>query len=110
MKKNKDIVLVKHILSSIDYIEQFMINRSFTEFQTDRLFQSGVVRELLIVGEAAAHLSDSFQEAHPTVPFHKIIGMRNVLAHGYWEIDEEVVWNACTKRLPELKKKLLQVI
>lgn len=106
MRKNKDSVLITHILESMQNIELFIQKKTLSDFKNDRFFQSAVVRELLIVGEAAANLSDSFKEAHPKVPFHKIIGMRNILVHAYWEIDDAIVWKACKRSLPELKKKL----
>lgn len=109
MKKNKDIILIKHILDAIADIEEFTSNKDFSDFQNDKLLQNGVVREFMIIGEASANLSDSFREQHSKIPFYKIIGMRNVMVHAYWQIDERVVWDAYQNDLPELKKELLKI-
>ncbi|OGY33294.1 MAG: hypothetical protein A3C02_00355 [Candidatus Andersenbacteria bacterium RIFCSPHIGHO2_02_FULL_45_11] len=111
MKKDstRDPVLVQHILKAVGLIESYVTDKSFSDFQDSQLLQDAVVRELLIIGEAAANLSDEFREQHPEVPYYEIIGMRNTMIHGYWLVDEEVVWDACKNDLPELKEELLKI-
>ena len=59
----------------------------------------------LIIGEAAAKLMDShpdFTDAHPEVPWRSTRGMRNRIAHGYFDINIDVVWDTVQTALPEL--------
>ena len=72
-------------------------------FRTDDLVRSGVERKLEIVGEALNRLSRDHPELASQIPdIGRFIGFRNVLAHGYDVVDDEVVWDAVTTDLPEL--------
>jgi uncharacterized protein with HEPN domain len=64
----------------------------------------------MVIGEAARHVSDGFQEEHCEIPWMQIIGQRNVLAHDYGEILVERVWLTATKNLPELITLLDSII
>jgi uncharacterized protein with HEPN domain len=82
-------------------------------FQQDELLQGWFVRNLQILGEAARSLPEEVRAATPEVSWPKIIGMRNVLVHGYFDIDSEIVWQAVTSDLPGLRaaiEALLQKI
>ena len=63
-------------------------------------------RLLLIVGEAANHVSMKFQEEHPEIEWAQIIGLRNVLAHEYGEVKIDKIYLAATKSIPALLEKL----
>ncbi|HMW23261.1 MAG TPA: DUF86 domain-containing protein [Burkholderiaceae bacterium] len=75
------------------------------DFLADRRTQQAVVMSLVIVGEAATKVMDGFPEfvrAHPEVPWRGMRGMRNRIAHGYFEINLEVVWDTVQTALPAL--------
>ena len=59
-----------------------------------------------IIGEAVRTLPDEVRALAPDIPWSKIIGMRNVLVHGYFEIDADIVWEAVTRDIPALKPAL----
>lgn len=61
-------------------------------FEADELVQTWVVHHLQIIGEAASRLSDDATAAAPEVPWRAIVGMRNILVHGYFHIDLDAVW------------------
>jgi uncharacterized protein with HEPN domain len=111
MKKHpdRDPVLIKHIHKAISAIERYLIRKTFVDFQTNEILRDAVIRQLMIIGEASANLSAPFLEKYSDVPFHKIIGMRNRMVHGYWQVKDEIVWDACKSDLPELKEKLLSI-
>jgi len=73
------------------------------------MFQVWVVRHLQIIGEAAGRISVDTQMRFPEVPWRKMIGMRHVLVHGYFEIDLEIVWAVIEKDLPSLKEQIQSV-
>ena len=64
---------------------------------------------LVIDGEAASKLMDQYPDfttAHPQVPWRSMRGMRNRIAHGYFDINLEVVWDTVQTALPELLQQL----
>ena len=75
---------------------------SFHQYCQDRVRQLALARAVEVIGEAARRMSEPFREAHPEIPWRKIIGQRNVLAHEYDEILHEVLWKAATTDVPEL--------
>lgn len=64
---------------------------------------SAVVRELEVIGEAASHLPEDFQKQHANIPWKKIIGMRQHLVHGYFQINMQQVWKAATEDVSQLQ-------
>lgn len=79
------------------------------DFETDRRTQSAVVMCLIVIGEAATKIMDrypEFADGYPDVPWRSMRGMRNRIAHGYFEINLDVVWDTVRIALPELLAKL----
>ncbi len=72
-------------------------------FDEDELLQTWFLRHLQIIGEAARALPEEVRVLAPSLPWSKIIGMRNVLVHGYFDIDTDIVWDAATRDVPALK-------
>ena len=72
-------------------------------FERDELLQTWFVRNLQIIGEAARSIPEEIRALAPEIPWHQIAGMRNVLVHGYFEIDTDLVWDAATRDVPALK-------
>lgn len=93
------------ILESIEKIERY-IPRGRQVFETDELLQVWVVRHLQIIGEAASRVSIETQNRFPQIPWGKMIGMRHVLVHGYFEIDLDIVWSVLENDLVPLKEQV----
>lgn len=103
---------VQDILEAIAAIERYA-DRDRAAFERDELLQSWFVRHLQIIGEAARALPEEVRALAPEIPWPKIIGMRNVLVHGYFEIDSDIVWEAAGRDVPRLKpalERLLQTL
>ncbi|WP_029891298.1 HepT-like ribonuclease domain-containing protein [Polycyclovorans algicola] len=82
-------------------------------FMADQRTQQAVILNLIILGEAATRLSSqhaAFVSRHPDVPWSSMKGMRNRLAHGYFDIAVDVVWETVMTALPDLLTKLPSVI
>lgn len=93
---------LKDILEAIAAIERYL-SRGREAFEQDELLQVWFLRHLQIIGEAARALPEDVRAMVPEVEWHKIVGMRNVLVHGYFEIDADIVWDAASRDVPALK-------
>jgi len=90
------------MLDAAKAILVFVAERTFDDFQTDRMLRNAVERNLEIIGEAANRISDNFQKSHQEIPWKNIIGQRNILIHEYGEVRSERIWVVATERIPEL--------
>jgi uncharacterized protein with HEPN domain len=75
---------------------------SFSSYLADSDRRMATERRLEIIGEAARNVSRAFQEAHPEIAWRPIIGLRNVLAHEYGEIKQEMIFRIVTNQIPSL--------
>lgn len=83
------------------------------EFLEDKRTQQAVIMSLIIIGEAATKVMDGYAEfiqAHTQVPWRSMRGMRNRIAHGYFDINLDVVWETVKTALPELLAQLSTVL
>ncbi len=69
------------------------------EFMRERLLQAAVEHQLMILGEAAKAVSQRTRERWPSVPWHEMARMRDVLIHHYFGTDLEIVWTVATEEL-----------
>jgi uncharacterized protein with HEPN domain len=100
---------LQDILEAIEKIDKYA-SQGRHAFDTDELIQSWIVNHLRILGEAARTLSPKTQQQFPSIPWSKIIGMRHVLIHNYFAIDEDIVWRVVEEFLPELKNQIKLVL
>ena len=96
-------VYLQDILESIDLIETYTEDLTRSGFLASREKQDAVIRRLEIIGEATRHLPAKTTAAHPEVPWHRIIAMRNRLIHAYGQVDLELTWAVIERELPKLK-------
>lgn len=80
------------------------------QYLRDRKLQLAIERLVEILGEAARRVSQAVREAHPEVPWRRIIGQRHVLAHEYGEIQHERMWLLITDHLPALIAALAPLV
>ena len=78
----------------------------YAGFIEDKKIRYAIERLLLIVGEAANHVSGEFQDKHAELEWAQIIGLRNILAHEYGEVKMDKIYLAATKSIPALLKHL----
>lgn len=100
---------IEHMLEAARQATSYVEGLSKADFLADKRTQQAVILNLVIIGEAATKLMASFPdlaEAYPDIPWRAMRGMRNRIAHGYFDINLDVVWETVRTALPELVGKL----
>ena len=90
----------------------FVEGLSKSDSLADKLTQQGVIMSLIIIGEASTKIMDQhaeFVDQHPEVPWRSMRGMRNRIAHGYFDINLDVVWATVQTALTELLEQLARL-
>jgi len=87
-------------------IMEIIIGVPHTKFVENKTIRYAIERLLLIVGEAANHVSKEFQGKHPEIEWAQIIGLRNILAHEYGEVKMDKIYLATTKAIPAMLENL----
>lgn len=85
---------LEHILHACKHVSEFVVDKSLEDDRTDILLRSAVERQLSIIGEALTAIRSKEQELADAIPdARSIIDFRNLLVHGYFVIEHEVVWS-----------------
>ena len=106
MSRHHDELYVRHIRDAIAKAIQWANRITQSEFMADEFTQSAIIRQLEIAGEAAGRLSEEFRQSHPELEARRLKALRNVLIHGYADVDLETVWDVVRHDLPALQKQL----
>ena len=112
MSERDVFVLLDQLVKASRLAMSFLEGLSETEFLRDRRTQQAVALNLMIIGEATARLSRDhadFIAQHPEGEWRRMIGMRNRIAHGYFELDVGVVWQTARTDLPKLLQRLEKI-
>jgi len=99
-------LLIGDILDRIDRIERFVADLDRDAFVRDEKTSDAAMRSLEVIGEAANRLPQEFQNEHAEIPWRRIVGLRNRVLHGYFDVDLELVWEILRAELPVLKAQL----
>jgi len=68
------------------------------------------LHHIVVIGEAAARVSEATRALHPQVPWRGVVGMRNAVVHGYFQVDWEEVWNVVERELEPLRKAIAEIV
>ena len=83
---------------------------SFEDFSADQKTVDAVVRNFIVIGEAAAHMPDEVCSGHPEIPWYEMRGMRNFVVHEYFGVGDRILWDTIQNNLPPLENLLKKVI
>lgn len=76
------------------------------QFVGEALVMDAVLRNIEVIGEATKHLPDDVRDRMPGIEWKKIAGMRDWIAHVYYRVDDDIVWDTIDTKLPELLRTL----
>lgn len=109
-KSDGDRARLLHILEAIQYIHSFTLGKIKTDIYDDPMFRFAIERQLEIIGEAANHLSDELKITRPEIEWRKIVAFRNFVAHEYFGIDLELIWDIIVNKIPPLENTVSQLL
>lgn len=98
---------VQDILQACEDILNFtQVMDSADDLQNDRRTFLAVIHSIEIIGEAARQTPKSFREKHPEIPWRETIGLRNVIAHEYFGLDNDIIWDVIQTQIPLLAEQM----
>jgi len=106
----KDRIRLEHIAAAAANIARYTEGKTYDDLLEDDMMCYAVVYNILAVGEAAYHLTKAFQREHPDTPWEDIMKMRNILAHDYYKLKLQTVWEVVQHDLPPLRKQVTRYI
>jgi uncharacterized protein with HEPN domain len=106
MSRHDDSIRLRHMLDAARKAVALTAGRSKAQVAADEIGQLALARLLEIVGEAAGKVSPEYRAAHPELPWTEMSGLRNRLAHAYFDIDLDVLLDIVAKDLPPLIGKV----
>lgn len=104
------IMYLQDIAESCQKILRFTDGLTQSELIKDEKTYDAVVRNLEIIGEAAKHVSDELRKQLTDIEWRKIAGMRDMLAHAYFGIDNDILWDVVQNKIPRLAKSVAKYL
>lgn len=98
-----------HIEEAATLASGYVRDMSRERFLDDRKTQQAVIYNILIIGEAATQIINEYPDfvaAHPDIPWREMRGIRNRMAHGYYELDISIIWDTATTYLDKLSQQI----
>ena len=93
---------LRDILNASRLIASYVRDVQESDFLANNEKQDAIIRRIEIIGEAAVHLSEETRRSIPELPFRRMRGMRNIVAHDYANVDLKIVWEVATVHVPEV--------
>jgi len=101
-----DIMYLQDIDESCKKISRFTVGLSQSDLIGDVRTYDAVVRNLEIIGEAAKHISEELRSKLPDIEWRKAAGLRDMLVHAYFGIDNDILWDVVQNKIPQLAKAI----
>ena len=101
---------LQHILEAIREIQNYTDGADVESFINNSMMYNASLRQLEIIGEAANHLSIELYQDFPEVPWARIIGLRNLVIHEYFGVDNLSIWSVISYNLPDLKERISKIL
>jgi uncharacterized protein with HEPN domain len=104
------VIYLEDIKESCEKISRYTKGMNFDQFVKDDKTYDAVLRNLEIIGEAVKHLPDAIRERYPEVEWRKMAGLRDVVAHAYFGIHDEIIWDVLRSKIPALLVEVSSII
>lgn len=101
---------LRHALDAIEAINGYVLDTSFDVFLKNQMMRDACIRQLQIIGEACGKIRLTLRDSSPQVPWRQIIGLRILVVHEYFGIDDEIVWGIIQNDLPVLRGEIAAML
>ena len=108
--QDRDLGYVWDMQDAACQILEFSKDKSLKEYHQNKMLRLAVERSLEIIGQAAKEVSEEFKKRYSSLPWSRIIGLRNILAHEYGEIKDEKICLVATRDILPLIEQLKQIL
>lgn len=99
-----------HIIDSIAEIEKYTSEVTFEIFVQNSMMRFASVKQIEIIGEAANYITEETKSKFTDIQWRQIVGLRHILVHEYFGIDNNLVWQIITSDIPKLKEGVLEIL
>ena len=108
--KPDDRIRIQHMIDAGEEALSFTSNVTKENFSKNRMLILSVIKDIEIIGEAATKISEETKLNYAHIPWKDIVGMRNRLIHGYFDVNIELIWNTIKNNLLPLIKSLKEIL
>jgi uncharacterized protein with HEPN domain len=108
--KREFILYLEDMFQSMQRIEEYLGELDFKSFKMTYMVVDAIIRNFEIIGEASKNIPIEIQEKYPEIPWRKTYGLRNLIAHEYFGIDYEMIWEIAKNNLPHNRNDLAEII
>jgi uncharacterized protein with HEPN domain len=95
---------LRDIVAEAAFVEQQTASVTFEEFAADEVRLKAILLSLAVIGEAANHVPDTIRKQQPEIPW--VVGVRNIIIHGYFALNLPIVWDIVTNEIPSLRRSI----
>ncbi len=108
--KREFILYLEDMFQSMNRIKEYLGDLDFRQFKMTYIVVDAVIRNFEIIGEASKKIPSVIQEKYPEIPWRKMYGLRNLIAHEYFGVDYEMIWEIAKANLPKNRDDLQIII
>ena len=101
----RNVRLYLDIVTSCVKVLKYIQGMTFAAFIADERTFDTVIRNLQVIGEAVKNIPQETRDLAPEIEWRKIAGLRDILAHAYFQIDNEIIWDIIQNKVQLLKEK-----
>jgi len=109
MSKRDVSLYIDDILESIEAIQEYVDDMDYESFFHDRKTYAATIREFIVIGEAIAKIIDIVEEVYEEYPWRTLKDFRNFIVHEYFGVNPQIIYDAATLELDELKEKISEL-
>lgn len=92
MSQRSSRIFLEDIIQSADKIRHYTNGLEYDDFVRNEMVADAVLRNLEIIGEAAGNIPDDIRSRYPHIPWRRIVGLRNIVIHAYFNVDLNIIW------------------